>query len=257
MNGIYERRHILFCDILGFTQAILKRRADPAKFLFAFSHIQAMVQEANRVIDPEIVEPETGRRYDYLVSTRAEHFSDCIVVSTPATNVDAIWLCQAAAEIQNLLAGRGFLSRGAISTGLAHHKDTTIFGPALIKAVYREKATKWPRIEVSRETLRSFRSAPDVDGQEICRIREQQLLITEKGGRVMIDPFHHLKFFVNQTEPPPHVHVAPQIEGWRKVIVAGLRQRQKRVLAKYVWMCKRFNAILAKKGSWVHPIAVP
>ena len=111
---IYEERHVLFCDILGFTRAVVDGNMDPTKLFLAFNHLQATVNELNKAISPEATDPESGHVYDYIVTPRAEHFSDCIAISTPATNVDAIWLCQAAAEMQNLLVRRGFLSRGAI-----------------------------------------------------------------------------------------------------------------------------------------------
>jgi hypothetical protein len=257
MTSIYEVKHVLFCDILGFAQAVLLQTVDPAMFLLTFDHLQAAVREANRKIDSDEISQENGLQYDYTVTPRAEHFSDCIVISTPATNVDAIWLCHAAAEIQNMLVRRGFLSRGAICTGLLHHAETSIFGPAFVTAVQREKETSRPRIAVSPETLECFRIAKNAQDAEISLIREQQLLASDQSGSVWIDPFHHLKFFADRDEPPPHQHVKTNIAAWSKVLRRGLLYSEGRVFEKYVWMSKQYNERLTRPGSWIQPIEVP
>ena len=257
MASIYEEKHVLFCDILGFSQAVLCQEVDPAKFLMTFGHLQAAVKEANRTIDLDQVSQESGVQYDYIVTPRAEHFSDCIVISTPATNVDAIWLCHAAAEIQNMLVRRGFLSRGAICTGLLHHADMSIFGPAFVTAVQREKETSRPRIAVSPETLACFRVAKNAQDAEISSIREQQLLTSDQSGSVWIDPFHHLKFFANSDRPPPHQHITADIAAWSKVLKQGLRSSDHHVFEKYLWMSEQYNAKLAQPGSWIQSIEIP
>lgn len=253
---IYEERHVLFCDILGFTRAVVDGNIDPTKLFLAFNHLQATVNELNKAISPEATDPESGHVYDYIVTPRAEHFSDCIAISTPATNVDAIWLCQAAAEMQNLLVRRGFLSRGAIRTGLIHHTETSVFGPAFIEAVHREKKTRYPRIEISPETLFYFRKANTLDDKAISNIREKQLIITDNSGCAWIDPFHYLKSFV-AADPPPHPHVMPAVNAWRKVLTNGLLSEDKSVFEKHAWMSEYFNIRLARPGSSILPIVIP
>jgi hypothetical protein len=254
--SIYEERHVLFCDILGFTQAVIDGKIDPAKLFLAFNHLQAAVNELNKAIDPEATDAESGRAYDYIVTPRAEHFSDCIAISTPATNVDAIWLCEAASELQNLLVRRGFLSRGAICTGLLHHTETSVFGPAFIEAVHREEKTRYPRIEISSELLLSFRKANTLDDKAISNIRERQLVLSDDHGCTWIDPFHYLKLFV-AVDPPPHPHVKPAIDAWRRVLTDGLLSEDEKVFEKYAWMSKRFNEGLVRSGSWILPVMVP
>jgi hypothetical protein len=257
MAAIYEVKHVLFCDILGFSKAVLCQQADPATFLITFDHLRAAVGEANRKIDSDEISQETGLKFDYTITPRAEHFSDSIVVTTPATNVDAIWLCQAAAEIQNMLVRRGFLSRGAICTGPLHHAETSIIGPAFVTAVQREKETSQPRIAVSAETLACFRIANNAQDAEIASVREQQLLASDQSGVTWIDPFHYLKFFANCNEPPPHQHVRADIAAWSKVLKQGLLRNEGKVFKKYVWMSEQYNEKLAQPGSWIQPIEIP
>jgi hypothetical protein len=254
---IYELRHVLFCDILGFSEAVKRGEIDPTLLLIAFSHLQRLVREANQEIDANEHDSETGRKYDYVVQPRAEHFSDCIVISTHATTIDAIWLCQASADIQCMLAQRGFLSRGSICTGLLHHRETSIFGPAFLEAVTREKATRWPRIEVSSETLRHFRNADNCEDQEIVKIRERQLLIAEQSDCVWVDPFHDLKFFARNSESPPHPHVRPAIDAWRNVLTQGLSSQDESVFRKHEWMSRHYNRTLVQPGGWIAPLEIP
>ena len=253
---IYEKRHVLFCDILGFSQAVLNQEMEPEKFLIAFSHLQAAVQEANRLMSPEQCGQDGKQKYDYLVTPRAEHFSDCLVISVPATNVDAIWLCQAAAEIQNMLVRRGFLSRGAICTGPLHHSTASVFGPAFVQAVNREKSTVQPRIEVSEETLKFFRQANDAEDEEICRIREAQLLVFDD-NKLWIDPFHNLKFFATHESAPDNKDIVLTVDAWRKVLMRGLQIKCAKVRKKYIWMSRRFNLSLCQRSGWISEIQTP
>jgi hypothetical protein len=257
MAGIYDERHVLFCDILGFSRAVLDGKIHPAKFLIAFSHLDDAVKEANRHVDPNALVPGAGRPPDYVVTPRAEHFSDSIVISTPATNVNAIWLCQAAAMIQGRLAKLGFLSRGSIATGPLHHSETSVFGPAFIEAALQEKKAKWPRVLVSDRTMKHFRHANNVDDLQICRIRERQLIVKERAGCVRVDPFFHLKFFATHKSRPPHQDVARSVDGWRKTVTAGLQSKEKRVFAKYAWMARRFNESLVRREGWCKAIEIP
>ena len=249
---MYERRHVLFCDILGFRDAIREEKIPPEKFLITFSYLQAAVAEANRSLGSAGPFSNTDQK-PYYINSRSQHFSDCIVISTPAFNVDAIWLCQASAEIQNMIARRGFLCRGSIETGCLYHGEEGIFGPALVKAVEREKETKQPRIAVSRETVEAFRIANTDEDHEIIKAREYQLLLQEE-GEFYVDPFHSLKFFSKFGSRPPHKNVSHHIDAWRKTISSGLNYNCPYVRSKYEWMRLEFNSRLAKDSPWIETI---
>lgn len=255
-SGVYQQRHVLFCDILGFSAAVLNGTVPATRILMLLQHLRAVEQEANRRIDPEEPEPDTGLPPDYVVQSQATYFSDCITISVPATQPDAIWLCQTAAEMQKLMVRAGFLCRGAICTGELYHDDQLLFGPAYIRAVIQEKETWFPRISVDLATVDHFLTAPESEEErEIMRAREYQLLIRD-GETFHIDPFHWLKFFANSPNPPPHPHVPPEVEAWRRVITRGLGIADPRTRAKYIWAANEFNARMAPPGSWVQPIEV-
>src|SRR5437667_11147010 len=111
----FERRHVLYCDFLGFSNYSLSKFFDPAKCFRLFGQLDQMVKEAS--IDLSLPDARSGRLPDYVVKPEAIYFSDAIIISTPPTNVDAIWLCQAAAMLQNQICQHGFLVRGSIVTG--------------------------------------------------------------------------------------------------------------------------------------------
>lgn len=259
MTDIYEQRHVLFCDILGFSAAVMKPDAFAGRFLIAFSHLARAVREANRRVDSEEIDPVTGKRPDYVVSPTAKQFSDCVVVSTPATNVDAIWLCELAASLQNELARRRFLSRGAITTGPLYHKETTIFGPAFVQAVQLEEATVWPRIEVSKETVEVFLNGDTNTDREISAIRKRQLLIQERSGVVRVDPFWLLRREARGPAPASHSETHRDVElVWRRTLSEGLETAaERRHFRKQAWMARRFNEALVVHGGWVKPISIP
>ncbi len=172
----------------------------------------------------------------------------------PPTNVDAIWLCEAAAMIQNEICRHGFLIRGALVTGEVYHSGNTIFGPAIAKAVVLEKSGIPPVVVVSDETLTSFRHAKSEGDREIVKIREYQLIAHDDSPLPFVDPFWLTKIHADQ--PSFHERTRENIECWRKLTESGLKHSDPGVRQKYSWMARRFNACLANKVSAIPPIAI-
>jgi hypothetical protein len=100
-----------------------------------------------------------------------------------------------------------------------------------------------------------FLAAETAYDRKMIRHRERQLLIRD-GSTTYIDPFHHLKFFVDRQDPPPHPNIPPEVDAWRQVITSGLDVTHPRVRAKYVWAAKEFNRRMAPEGSWVQTIEI-
>jgi hypothetical protein len=248
----FETRHVLYCDILGFSQYSLSEFFEPAKCFRLFSSLDRLVAEANAEIDASVPECDSGRVPDYVVKPEAIYFSDAIVISTPSTNVDAIWLCEAAARIQNHICHHGFLVRGSIVTGEIYHSGNTIFGPAIAKAVALDKSGNPPVILVSDETLKSFRHALSDEDKEIVKIRECQLIAYEESSRPYIDPFRLSQIRTNQHSIHPRTR--RNIERWRSLIETGLRNREPGIQRKYLWVARRFNHCLCDKTSAIDRI---
>ena len=205
-GGKFARRHVLYCDILGFSQYSLGKFFEPARCLRIFADFDDLIAQTTREIDPAAVEPQSGKVPDYIVKPEAIYCSDSIGISTPPTNVDAIWLCEAAARIQNRLCYYGFLLRGAITTGDVYHSGNTLFGPAIASAVKLEKSGNPPVILVSGETLTHFRYAATEEDKEIIKIREYQLIGLKESPAPYIDPFWITKIGTNQLKLHDRMH---------------------------------------------------
>lgn len=240
----FERRHVLYCDLLGFSQYSLSAFFEPAKCFRLFGSLDRMLAEANVEINPFAPDGRSGRLPDYVVRPEAIYFSDGIVISTPSTNVDAIWLCEAAARIQNHICHHGFLVRGSVVTGDVYHSGNTIFGPAIAKAVELDKSGGPPVIFVSEETLKYFTYALSDEDKEIVKIREYQLIAREESFFPYIDPFWLPKIHTNQQS----IHQRTRID-------IGLRNKAPRIRQKYLWTARRFNHCLCNKPSAIKCIA--
>lgn len=239
----FENRHVLYCDILGFSAYSTSIFFEPSKCLKLFHYLDQLVAKAKKEIDcPDY-------RY-YVVKPEIIYCSDSIIVSTPATNIDAIWLCDAAVNIQNFIAHNGFIMRGGVATDKLYHSDNTIFGPAITKAVALDRPNEPPAIIVSDETLKFFMEPTDGTGKEISKIRKQQLIFQEN-QKNYIDPYCRLKLAVDGNLDQKSYRA---IESWRNIIENGTKNRNPRISIKYDWLAKRFNQAFCNKKNNILPI---
>lgn len=250
----FERRHVLYCDILGFSSYVQGEFFEASRCFRLFHHLDELINESTRKIDPLAPEPTSGLVPDYVVNPQAIYCSDSIIISTPPTNVDAIWLCEAAARIQNFICHHGFLIRGAITTEFVYHSGNTIFGPAIVKAVELEKTISSPVIVVSNETYQIFHDTATPEDDEIASIRSSQLISTENANSTFVDPFWNLKIQCNQVTLHPHANI--QISSWRALIEHGLYSEDPDIRKKYLWSAQHFNHSLCNKPSNIQPIFI-
>lgn len=239
----FENRHILYCDILGFSAYLTRTFFEPTKCFKMFHHLDQLIIESKKEIN---CSDDIG----YPVKPEIIYFSDSILISTPATNVDAIWLCAAAAKIQNFIVHCGFIIRGGIATDRLYHSENTIFGPAIVKAVALDKHKKPPAIEVSEETLTIFMNSNTTEEKEISKIRKQQLIFQEN-QKNYIDPYYQLKFAA-EGNLDEKSYMA--IERWRSIIENGVKHESPQISIKYDWLAKRFNQTFCNKKNRILPI---
>ena len=239
----FEDRHVLYCDILGFSAYSTSIFFEPSKCLKLFHCLDQSLAEAKKKIDC----PDD--RY-YVVKPEIIYYSDSIIVSTPATNVNAIWLCDAAVKIQNLIAHNGFILRGAVVTDKLYHSGNTIFGPAITKAVALDQPNEPPAIIVSEETLKSFMASTNGMGEEISKIRKQQLVFQE-AQKNYIDPYCRLKFAAEGNLDQQSYRA---IESWRNIIEKGSRNKNPKISVKYDWLAKHFDQAFCNKKNNILPI---
>lgn len=129
----YERRLIVFIDFLGFKEVVAATEQDPAGLRRLLAAMDAIAE----IGDSPAVE-----------SQQLTQFSDSIVVSYRVTETSGVfWLLNAMALTVVDLASRGFLLRGAVTTGDLYHTDAHVVGPAMVRAYEMEsREAKYPRV---------------------------------------------------------------------------------------------------------------
>src|SRR3954464_1854589 len=116
--GVYERRAILFLDLLGFRSLIAQHRErDILESFNSLSKFDPQYEELN-------------------IDFQSTAFSDCIVCSTKiyarSNFMPAAILCRYAGQLALELLSKHILVRGAITVGPLHHKGKIVFGPAMV-----------------------------------------------------------------------------------------------------------------------------
>lgn len=248
INGTskFERRHILYCDILGFSNFSTGEFFEPSICFRLFKDLDNLIHQVYEPVEKSAVHPH------YIVNPEAIYCSDSIAISTPATNIDAIWLCQLAAQIQNLVCMHGFLLRGAIVTGQLYHSGNTIFGPAIVDAVSKDISGAPPIILIDDSTLEIFCEANTSSDSEIISIRKQQLISEDNSEMRYIDPFWKTKSHTTQETINNQTKI--EIQCWRNLITTGLKSKNLKISSKYKWMAEKFNKALCNKKSNINSI---
>lgn len=251
----FEVRHVLYCDLLGFSKYSKSEFFEADRCFRLFRQLDELINDASKPIDEDEPDEISGRKPDYIVRPEVIYCSDSIVVSTPATNIDAMWLFEAAARIQNWICAHGFLLRGAITTGKLYHSGNTIFGPAIVEAVEKDKSGGAPVVVIDKSSLDYFDLANSDEDREIIKIRKYQLVAEDNNDSPYIDPFWLSKIHANQETIHPRTRI--NIDCWRSLIESGLRNKNANILGKYIWMAIRFNSVICNKASNFKPIALP
>lgn len=139
MEIIYEKKLVAFLDILGFKEYLESNKDKPEKTYDALNKLKRSMCE--------------GRESEDFKEFSISYFSDCILVSVPFPQDDAMLLYHFIEHISKVSAllfeGSGILLRGGIAIGdLFHRKsEEPVFGPALNDAYWLEsKIAIYPRI---------------------------------------------------------------------------------------------------------------
>jgi hypothetical protein len=160
-NPAYERRVVIFYDVLGWRNHILAAGDDVAKI----GKLRRLILQHARNL------PLRGN-LDIKVST----FSDNIVVSQSFDLIKTPMLIQLMAIIQAGAAVSGFLIRGGITIGDIIHDEECVFGPGLNRAYELEsKIARFPRFVLDQQVEGGFGDIGD-------------LAVVEDGIR-FLDPF--------------------------------------------------------------------
>jgi hypothetical protein len=159
-NPAYERRVVIFYDVLGWRSQIALAANDPER-----------IGDLRRLILQLVRTMRLRTNWNISVST----FSDNVVISQPIC-AETVTLIAHMAITQIASSIKGFLLRGGITIGEIVHDDEAVFGPGLNRAYELEsKIANYPRFVIDREALPLLGSLGD--------------LPVDEDGIVFLDPF--------------------------------------------------------------------
>jgi len=165
-NPQYERRLVVFYDILGWRRRIESAGNDPEKIGELRRHV---------LVGPRVL---AAQKPSTTSDVRFSAFSDNIVISQMVSTAHAIHFLATLCSFQIGSATDGYLIRGGVTVGNLHHDAESVFGPALNRAYYLEsEIADVPRIIVDENVL------------ELCIPRP--FFLVEEDGVNFIDPFTH------------------------------------------------------------------
>jgi hypothetical protein len=244
-NPSYERRVVVFYDVLGWRSEIAKAGTDQSRI----GDLRRLILSHTRVL-----------RLPVKAVVNVSTFSDNIVISTPVDQDNVPYFLQSIAIMQLMTASMHFLLRGGITVGDICHDDEVVFGPALNRAYELEsKVAVVPRIIVDEEVLRlgkieGFHSFED--------------------GVHFLDPFtsHFMQFWLDNSSDRDHsgnkfsdsgipsAGKLPPVPGYvgLQLILDGLKPRIREPLpdreySKVTWLFDRIASRLGQPLSNSYP----
>jgi hypothetical protein len=161
----YERRVVVFYDVLGWRSKIAWAGTDPERLHDLQTTVGLFAGIAKKVVKSE-GEP-----------VRMTSFSDNVVLSQPLKPGVLVLLCYRLGLVLLTAAYGGFLIRGAITVGNIVHTEDFVFGPALNRAYELESEQAIvPRIIFDPDTVSVFGELPP-------------MIVKSDDGLYFIDPF--------------------------------------------------------------------
>lgn len=167
----YQSRLIAFLDLLGFSRMVDNSLRDPSvvvhihKILAAVRKVFPQWDDSNREKEEsylrlvrELKPAIRGFTFGSHELFRTSMFSDNVAFSGPPNPTGFMVLVPTAAFLWLNLIRYGILLRGGLTSGLLHHSETQIFGPALVECHELEsRVAKYPRIVVSKSFVNVLR----------------------------------------------------------------------------------------------------
>lgn len=233
----YEKRVVLFLDILGFKELIKKGREI-------------------ELLDVLSIPQDLVGKYPFDGSTKMEitAFSDSIVVSELVeSDFNIRRMVGYASYLFTKFLEKKILIRGGIALGNLHHKDGIVFGPALVEAYKLESELAfYPRIAVTDEIARSTLSGILEHHNEFAAIF-LGCLRRDFDGVIHVNtfgPFGHLPAIGLPPKPTPEPGHGVSYEqheiaqAYAYLISEVMRERphdSPRIAAKYDWLQRYFD----------------
>lgn len=234
-NVNYEDRICLFLDVLGFKDQVNKWVDSPQET----GRLHSGLSEIFRAFRDQL----PVQQNDFYTSRKVSQFSDSITVSYDLQEDGAVYyLLNDTYLLQIELLKWGIIVRGAIATGKLYHDEKLVFGPALIKAVEREKDAKYPRVILDKEIIdigkqnHAEGNSPEYEEEAI-----RSLIRQDFDGAFYIDYFGVSPYNFDKSWKDIVIYLCTL----KKFIENSINERcPLGVFLKFMWMRNKFNNII-------------
>lgn len=256
----YEERIIAFIDILGFKALI--NNTNTANTQINNANIEKMIdiyEEIENSLSEKLQEKD-----GILDDLQITRFSDCIVISFPERQRDALYfLCISLLHfLYEMLANYKLLFRGGITSGKLIHTDKFLFGPAMNRAYELESNFAiYPRIILDEivlmnrkewllEVQNQFSQEPNAQNQFLLEGLENELAYIEDSRESLLskdtDNFLYIDYLtkVHTELDDPEYDFPIYLNNVNNIISNNITSHNTSVIQKYEWMLNKIQPIL-------------
>lgn len=236
----YEERVVAFVDILGFSAMVDNSSSNGEEYERIKSALET-IQNVKNISDIN----------DAKVTT----FSDSIIISYPAKARDPLfYILIDLIHLQLNLLQQGILVRGGIAKGKVRHVKEMVFGPAMISAYELEsKYAVYPRIIVEKELVdweqenyRKQKYSAEYDIEDLMSLLKK-------------DDYNDI-YYIDILRQKQELNYLEDYElllcNVRETIIKGLKNRNKSIVMKYIWLKNYYNEIITSYPKLVNELLI-
>lgn len=245
---VYEDRTIAFIDLLGWKHLIRESMEDTelTKDLGIALYANQVMGDSARQMR-EII-PDHPHVRDLHIT----QFSDSVIVSQRTESLEDAHrpdrqFADTLSWLSFLLQKKGIFVRGAIVRGRLVHRESMVFGPALVEAYKAEvEQAHWPRVILSTQLAEEWPSMSMSEAASASSSRSRINWLRDADGKVFFD------FLAPEmlTRHPRNPGYREYLCNYRDGIARRLRQNRDRaaVVDKYLWLIRYYNWTIGRFG---------
>lgn len=230
---MYEKRFVLFLDILGFQKIIEETEKNDKPQNDKIEELIIALKEMGNAVSA--MPKETSKR--------VTQFSDSIVVSFKDNDrKESQLFFRYVHQLIIRLASKKILCRGAVSYGNLYHDEDFIFGPALVDAYLTEsQAAMYPRVIFDRSVIDIMKITSGINPSSYSDIRFESTidayLKTDLDDKLYFDYFSKAAYYFTEDELKQYYGTL------RKIIIDGNKFKSPSIKVKYGWMKNKYNQL--------------
>ena len=147
---INENCYVMFLDILGFKDIIIKRDSNDVKAIF-----DTIVRTREKILEDN---KYCFEQLDFAIQNAyIRIMSDSIVMAIPTKiPVSLAFLGECCRTLQASLLREGIVLRGGIAEGEFYGDEEIMYGKGLVKAYNLECISEYPRVIISPDVVHSY-----------------------------------------------------------------------------------------------------